>query len=114
MRNCEYEVSDNMFIDNVKISGNDHFYNKPEGIRKTIKLLICLATHCGAYFPTISIENAVFTGTLNKQTDSVIKTEHVTFIMRNVTFDIYQRGVNRKRCHCKSIFIIHQTGVGCL
>ena len=39
----------------------------------------------------------MLTGTLNKQTESVIKTEQVTFIMRNVTFDIYQRGVNRKR-----------------
>ena len=45
----------------------------------------------------VSIENTVFTGTLNKQTDSVIKTEQVTFIMRNVTFDIHQKGVNRKR-----------------
>ena len=26
-------------IDNVKISGNDHFYDNPEGIKQTIKLL---------------------------------------------------------------------------
>ena len=39
----------------------------------------------------------MFTGTLNKQTNSVIKTEQVIFIMRNVIFDIHQKGVNRKR-----------------
>ena len=97
MRNCEYEVSDDMFYDNVKIIGNDHFYFDPEGIKQTIKLLICPPSHCEDYWPTISIENTVFTGTLNKQTNSVVKTEHVTFIMRNVTFDIYQKGINRKR-----------------
>ena len=97
MRNCEYEVSDDMFFDNIKISGNDHFYNIPEGIKQTIKLLICHSFHCEDYWSTVYIENTVFTGTLNKQTNSVIKTEQVTFIMRNVTFDIYQRGVNRKR-----------------
>ena len=69
------------FHDNVKISGNDHLYNEPEGIRKTIKLLICLPSHCEDYRPTASIENIVFTGSLNKQTDSVIKTEHLIFIM---------------------------------
>ena len=97
MRNCEYEVSDDMFYDNVKISGNDYFLYEPEGIRKIIKQLICLPSHCEDNRSTISIDNTVFTGTLNKQTDSVIKTEQVTFIMRNVTFDIDQKGVNRKR-----------------
>ena len=96
MRNCEYEVSDDMFHDNVKISGNDHSVNDPEGIQQTIKLLICHSSHCKEY-STVSIENTVFTGSLNKETNSVIKTEQVTFIMRNVNFDIYQKGVNRKR-----------------
>ena len=95
--NSEYEVSDDMIYDNIKISGNDHFIDDPEEIKQTIKLLICLSSHCKDYHPTVSIENAVFTGTLNKQTESVIKTEQVTFNMRNVTFDIYQKGVNRKR-----------------
>ena len=97
MRNCEYEVSDNIYYDNVRISGNDHFRYYPEGIKQTIKLLICLSSHCEGYWPTVSIKNTVFTGSLNKQTKSVIKTEHVTLIMRNVTFDIYQKGTNRKR-----------------
>ena len=97
MRNCEYEVSDDMFFDNVKISGNDHFLNDPEGIKQTIKLLICLSSHCEDYYPTISIENTVFTGSLNKQTNSVAKIEQVSFIIRNVTFDIYRKGINRKR-----------------
>ena len=97
MRNCDYEVSDYMFYDNVKIIGHDHFYYDPEGIRKTIKLLICLATHCEDYWPTVSIENTVITGSLDKQTSSVIKMERVTFIMRNVNFDIDQRGINRKK-----------------
>ena len=97
MRNCEYKVGDNMFYDNVKISGNEHFPIDPKGIMKTIKQLICLPSHCEDYRPTVSIEDTVFTGNLNKQTDSVIKTEEVTFIMSNVTFDIHQRGVNRKR-----------------
>ena len=39
----------------------------------------------------------MFTGTLKKQTNSEIKTKEVTFIIMNVTFDIEQRGVNRKR-----------------
>ena len=30
MRNCEYEVSDNMYYDNVQMSGNDHFYDDPD------------------------------------------------------------------------------------
>ena len=97
MRNCDYKVSNNMYRDNVKISGNDHLYYDPEEIRKTIKLLICLSSHCEDHWPTVSIENTVFTGSLNKQTDSVTKTDQVIFIMRNVTFDIYQKGVNRKR-----------------
>ena len=97
MRNCEYEVSDNVYYDNVRISGNDHFCYDPKGIKQIIKLLICLSYHCEGYWPTVSIKNAVFTGSLNKQTNSVIKTEHVTLIMRNVTFDIYQKGTNRKR-----------------
>ena len=97
MRNCQYEVSDNIYYNNVKVSRNDHFHNDPEGIKKVIKLLICLATHCEDYWSTISIENTVFTGTLNKETNSVIKTELVIFIMRNASFDIYQKGVNRKR-----------------
>ena len=97
MRNFEYEVSDNMFYDNIKISGNDHFLNDLEGIKQTIKLLICLPFLCEDYLPTVSIENTVFTGSLNKQTNSVTKTERVNFIMRNVTFDIHQNGVNRKR-----------------
>ena len=97
MRNCEYEVSDNIYYDNVKISGNDHFRYDPEGIKQTIKQLICLSYHCEGYWPTVSVEDTAFTGTLNKQTNSVIKTEQVTLIMRNVTFDIYQKGVNRKR-----------------
>ena len=97
MRNCEYEVSDDMYYDNVKISGNDHFYYNPKGIKQTIKLLICLSSHCEHDRLNISIENAVLTGTLNKQTNSVIKTDQVTFIMRNATFDIYQKGINRKR-----------------
>ena len=97
MRNCEYEVSDDMFRDNVKIIGNDHFYIEPEGIKKTFSQLICLPSHCEDDWYTISIENTAFTGTLNKQTNSVIKTKEVHFIMRNVTFDIYQKGVNRKR-----------------
>ena len=97
MRNCEYEVSDNISMDNVKISGNDHFYYKPEGIKQTVKLLICDSFQCEGYWSTVSIESTVFTGTLNKQTDSVIKTEQVIFIMSNVTFDIHQKGVNRKR-----------------
>ena len=97
IRNCEYKVSDNMFYDNVKISGNEHFPIDPKGIKQTIKQLIYLPSHCEDYQPTVSIEDTVFTGTLNKQTDSVIKTEEVTFIMSNVTFDIHQRGVNRKR-----------------
>ena len=104
MRNCEYKVSDDMIRDNVKISGNDHFYSKPERIKETIKLLICLSSHCEQYWPTVSIEDTVFTGTLNKQTNSVIKTEQVTFIMRNVTFDIYQKGVNRKRWYISYTF----------
>ena len=99
MRNCEYEVSDNMICDNVKISGNDHFYFDPEGISKTIKQMICLPSHCEDYWPTISIENIVFTGSLNIQTNSVIKTERVNFFMRNVNLDIDQKGVNRKRCY---------------
>ena len=97
MSNCEHEVNDNMYRDNVRISGNDHLVNDPEEIKQTIKLLICLSSHCKDYQSTVSIENAVFTGTLNKQTNSVIKMELVTLIMRNVTFDICQRGVNRKR-----------------
>ena len=97
MRNCEYEVSDDIYYDNVKISRNDHFYDNPDRIRKTIKLLICLPFHCEDYMPTVSIENIGFTGSLNKQTNSVIKTEQVTCIMKNVTFDIYHKGVNRKR-----------------
>ena len=97
MRNCEYEVSDYMYRDNVKISGNDHFPNDPERIKKVIKHLICLSSHCEHYQSIVSIENTVFTGTLNKQTNSVIKTKEVHFIMRNVNFDIYQKGVNRKR-----------------
>ena len=48
MRNCEYEVSD-MYYDNFKISGNDHFHDDPEGIKQTIKLLICLPSHCEDY-----------------------------------------------------------------
>ena len=102
MRNCEYEVSDGMINDNVKLSGNDHFYSEPERIKKTIKLLICLSSHSEDYWPNVSIENTMFTGTLNKQTDSVIKTEQGTFIMRNVNFDIYQEGVNRKRWYISS------------
>ena len=97
MRNCEYEVSDNMFYDNVKISGNDHFLDEPEAIKQTIKQLICHSSHCEDYWLTISIENTILTGTLKKQTNSLIKTDQVSFIMRNVTFDIYQKGVNRKR-----------------
>ena len=97
MRNCEYEVSDDMVHENVKISGNDHFYDDPEGIKQTIKLLICLPFHCEDYSLTVSVENIVFTGSLNKQTNSVIKIEYVTFIMINVTFDIHQKGINRKR-----------------
>ena len=99
MRNCEYEVSDYMYRDNVKISRNDHFPNDPERIEKVIKPLICLSSHCEHYQSTVSIENTVFTGTLNKQTNSVIKTRDVHFIMRNVNFDIYQKGVNRKRLY---------------
>ena len=97
IRNCEYEVSDNFYLDNVRINGNDHFYDDPQGIRKTVKLLVCLPFHCEDDWPTASIENTVFTGSLNGQTNSVTKTEHVNFIMRNVIFDIYQKGVNRKR-----------------
>ena len=97
LRNCDYKVSDNMYRDNVKISGNDHFRYDPEEIKETIKQLICHSSHCEDYWQTISIEKAVFTGSLNKQTDSVIKTDQITFIMRNVTFDIDQRGINRKR-----------------
>ena len=110
MRNSEYKVSDDMFYDNAKISGNDHFYGDPEGIKQTIKLLICHSSHCEDYWSTVSIENTVFTGTLNKQTNSVIKTERVNFIMRNVTFDIYQK-VSIER---DGIFLIHHTGSGCL
>ena len=36
MRNCEYEVTDDMFYDNVKIVGNDKFSDQPEGIQRTI------------------------------------------------------------------------------
>ena len=97
MRNCEYEVSDDMYLDNVKIGGNEHSLNNPEEIQQTIKLLICLSSHWEHYRLTVSIENIAFTGTLNKQTNSVIKTEQVTFILRNVTFDIHQKGINRKR-----------------
>ena len=97
MRNCEYEVSDDMYRDNVKISGNDYFRYDPEGIKQTIKLLICLSSHCEHYLSTVSIENTVFTGTLNKQTNSVVKTERVIFIMIYVSFDIHQKGINRKR-----------------
>ena len=85
------------FYDNVKIFGNDHLYYEPEGIRKMIKLLMCLPSDCEG--PTVSIENTAFTGILNKQTESVIKTERVTFIVMNVTFDMDQKGVNRKRWH---------------
>ena len=97
MRNCDYEVSDDMFRDNVKLTGNDHFYNDPEGIQQTIKLLICLSSHCEDYWPTVSIGNTVFAGSLNKKTKSVTKIESVNFIMRNVIFDIHQKGVSRKR-----------------
>ena len=97
MKNCEYEVSDEMYYDNIKIIGNDNFFNEPEGIKETIKLLICLPSNCKDYMSTASIENIVFTGRLRKQTNSVVKTEHATFIMRNVTFDIDQKSVNRKR-----------------
>ena len=97
MRNCEYEVRDDMFYDNIKISGNDHFNYDPEGIKQTIKLLICLPSHYKDDWPTVSIEDTLFTGTLNKQTKSVAKMEYVTLIMRTVTFDIYQKNVNRKR-----------------
>ena len=47
--------------------------------------------------PTVCIENSVFRGSLNKQTSSVIKMKNALFIMRNVVFDIYQKGVNRMR-----------------
>ena len=62
-----------------------------------IKLLVCPPSHCEYYDSSVSIQNIVFTGSLNKEIDSVIKTEHVTFIVRNVTFDIDQKGVSRKR-----------------
>ena len=97
MRNCEYEVSDDIYLDNVKISRNDHLIDDPERIQQTIKLLICPPSHCEDYWPTVSIDNIAFTGSLNKQTNSVVKTEQVIFIMRNVTFDIHQKGINRKR-----------------
>ena len=100
MRDCQHRVSDpidNMTFDNVKISGNDHLILNPEGIKKTIKLMICLPFHCEDYWSIVSVENTVFTGTLNKQTKSVTKVEHVRFIMRNVTFNIEQKGINRKR-----------------
>ena len=104
IRNCEYEVGDDMFNNNVKISGNDHFYIEPEGIKKTFSQLICLPSHCEDYWPTVSVEDTVLTGILNKQTNSVTITERVNFIMRNVTFDIYQKDVNRKRW-----YISHQS-----
>ena len=94
MRNCEYEVSDIIYFDIIKISGIEHLYGEPEGIRKTIKQLIGHSSH---FTILLSIEDTVFTGTLHKQTDSVIKTEGVTPFMSNVNFDIDQKGVNRKR-----------------
>ena len=97
MRNCEYDLSDDWYYGNIKIIGNEHFYYDPEGIQQTNKLLFCLSFHCEHYQSTVSVENAVFTGSLNKQTNSVIKIEHVNFMMWNVTFDIYQKDVNRKR-----------------
>ena len=67
------------------------------GIQKTIKLLICFESHCQNYGSTVSIENTVFTGILNKQTDSVTKINHASLIIRNVAFNIHQENVNIKR-----------------
>ena len=105
MTNCNYEVSDNMNSDIMMISENSHFKNDLEGIQQTIKLLICLSYHCILYNPTVSIENTAFTGSLNKQTNSVAKMEHISLIMRNVNFDIYQRGVNRKRWYISYTYV---------
>ena len=76
----------------------------PRELYKAIKQLIRLPSHFEDYWPTVSVEKTVFTGTLNKQTNSVIKTEQVTFIMRNVSFDIDQKGVNRKRLYISCTF----------
>ena len=71
MRTCDYEVRDNKYGDNVKIIGNDHFYYKPEGIQKTINLLNCLPSHCEHYWSTVSIQNTLFSGSLDKQTNNL-------------------------------------------
>ena len=97
IRSCEHAVSDDMFHNNVKVIGKGHFYNEPEGMRKTIKSLMCPASFFKDCRPTVSIKNNMFTGSLNKQTNSVIKIEYVTFIVSNVIFNIDQIGVNRKR-----------------
>ena len=59
--------------------------------------MICPESHCENYLSTVSIENTVFTGSLNKQTDSVSMINRANLIMRNVTFNIHQEDVNIKR-----------------
>ena len=112
MRNCKYDVSDKIY-DNFNTIVNDRFKYEPLGIRKAIKLLICPESHCENYLSTVSIENTVFTGILNKQTDSVTKIYNANLIMRNVTFNIHQEDnkhyinslynmtINKSTVHCK-------------
>ena len=61
VRNCEYEVTDNIFYDNMKVIGNLYLSGEPVMIQKTIKLLMCPASHCENYYPTVFIENTMFT-----------------------------------------------------
>ena len=97
MQNCKYDVGDNRYSDNLNMIGNDHLTYEPVGIQKAIKLLICHELQCENYLSTVSIENTVFTGILNKQTDSVTKINDANLIMRNVTFNIYLEDVNIRR-----------------
>ena len=96
VRNCKYDVSDG-FVDNIKIVGNINIPTEPRIIQNAIKLLIFPVSHIHSHFPTVYFENTIFTGNLNNQTDSVTKINEANLIIRNVTFHIYQKFVNRKR-----------------
>ena len=103
LRNCKYDVGDSRYHANFDIIGNDHFFNEPVGIQKAIKLLIC--PKCENYLSTVSIENTMFTGILNKQTDSVTRINNANLIMRNVTFNIYLENVNIRRWYISYKFM---------
>ena len=96
VRNCEYHVIDT-FVDNIKIVGNIYVTTEPYISQNAIKLLIHPTSHIQNHFSTVYFENTMFNGNLNNQTNSVTKINEANLIMRNITFNIYQKSVNRKR-----------------